>query len=184
LVPQAQPIVEQYVEFIRITLGLPVPSAIKLASAATIARRNERRDVPWDFTEFLNEAERHGGSDLVAAHQSLLDLLTAMEDVEPRFESKGGKDATYTIHLAKSDIGQLAWIHADGRLCPCWASFRKSGDTAAAERMRKVWAPYVKKPDNAEFSYTKDTLGVLTPEHVSELFQRSVEPEAGRPATA
>jgi len=108
-----------------------------------------------------------------------------MEDLEPRFESTGEKEATYTIHLANSDIGQLAWIYADGRICVNWIAFGQAGDLEAEDRMRAAWAPYVNSPANKANSFTKDRLGVLTPEFVAGLFQRSVEkPEAGRPTTA
>src|SRR5438477_8364361 len=111
LAPQARPIVEQYVEFVRDTLARSVPSGVKqLASPSEIVVRKKKRDAAWNFDEFLQQAaEQEGGSDLVAAQRELLDLFTAMEDLEPRFESTGNEERTYT--LAKGDIGQLAWIY-------------------------------------------------------------------------
>src|SRR5262249_49113394 len=173
--PQARPIVDQYVEFVRSTLALPIPSRVKLASPAVIAGRNKKRSDAWNFEDFLREADKHGGPHLVEAHQNLLDLLTAMEDLQPRFDSTGEKQATYTVHSVKQDVGALAWIYADGQIYIYWKPFREAGQISAQDRMKKVWGPYLKNPNNASASATKEKLGGLVPEVVAELFQRSVE---------
>jgi hypothetical protein len=53
--PDAKPIVEQYVRFIRESFGAPRPQGIRRALGGTIARRNAARQ-PWDWAQILDDA--------------------------------------------------------------------------------------------------------------------------------
>ena len=111
----------------------------------------------------MKEAAHAGGESLANAQQELLDLLVAMEDVEPQFQSRGKTEATYTVHLINSNIPPLLWVYADGRIFACWNSFRKTGNDAAADRMKRLWASYVNAPGNFEGSNTIDRVGQFRP---------------------
>jgi len=173
LVSEAKPIVEQYVTYLQNTLGKP--SAVKWASSDTITDRYRNRK-PVDVKEFLNQAMEKGGPELVAAQQNLLESLTGMQHVEPRFESYGVKEKTYTMKSTHSDMPPLLWIYADGRIFVNWASFLKGQRTLEAERMKHIWGPYVKDRTKDAGSETQELIGVLKPELIAELLQRTVEP--------
>lgn len=94
-----------------------MPIGIKLASAKSIARRNNNQSS-WSEEQFLQQA-CHSFPSTADAQRELIELLHSMECVEARFDSVGQTNATYKVFLSGTNYHPL-WVYSDGRLYVNW----------------------------------------------------------------
>lgn len=163
----ASVVIEQYAAYVLERFGRAAPPGIRIASAERVARRNTESQV-WSEEEFLKSVSKHS-SDIQQPQEELLDLLKAMECVEPRFDSSGPTNATYKVCLPEADA-YLLLVYEDGRLYVQWGWLDVLCGQDTADAMKELWRGLV-NPDNKDGGFVEGGLSGVGPEGVASRLQ-------------
>lgn len=141
-----------------------------------------RRNTPWTREEFMKEALRSGGTDLVELHEQLLKNLQDSPLLEARFNGRGGFLASYNVHTPKL-VKELLRVRASGDLQASIGNLQEKAHVAAAKLYRNELATWI-ADESGGFPHLSKRLGELDFAHLTNTLARVAEKLGHEDSTA